>query len=269
MDTRSAFQTDMPSFDLEENNSFTIGYYTQKSPESTTPNEDALGIITFESKSILMVADGVGGTPKGEEASETAIKTIINEAKKNLLPPLKKNQLRNTILNSIEKANDTLLKNNNGARTTLTVCEINKNILRNYQIGDSCLIVCGQKGLLKYKATEHSPVGYAVAAEMISQQEAIHHPERHYVSNVMGENSMSIEIGPPIELAPNDTILLASDGLFDNFLIDDLIEIIRKESMQEVLIKLTESCQRMREKDEKKNFLKADDISFVICRLNK
>ena len=131
------------------------------------------------------------------------------------------------------------------------------------------MLICGQKGLLKYKSIEHSPVGFAVLAELLDEKQALEHPDRHLVSNVVGEAEMHIDLGPSLQLAENDTVLLASDGIFDNFTTDRLIEVIRKDSLEEVTQKLFELVQPMQEDAHKESFNKLDDVSFIVCRIAK
>lgn len=256
----------MQQFELVSTGAFDVGYYAQKAPEKSGPNEDSLGFVLHRNRAILMVADGVGGAPKGEEASLIAIETLVKAFSNEENLPKDESDTRHFMIDSIEKAHRDIIKMNNGARTTLTACSIHNSILRSYQIGDSSMFVCGQKGLLKFKATEHSPTGFAVEAGLLKEKEAIEHPERHLVSNVMGEPDMHIQIGPAIELANFDTVLLASDGLFDNYLVEQMIEVIRKESLQEVMQQLVALCTPMLDPEGRKKLNKTDDVSFIVLR---
>jgi serine/threonine protein phosphatase PrpC len=85
-------------------------------------------------------------------------------------------------------------------------------------------LIVGQRGALKWKSTPHSPVGYAVESGMLDEADAMHHDDRHVVSNLVGSHSMHIEIGPSRTLAARDTVIVGSDGLFDNL---HLAEVIR------------------------------------------
>ena len=46
--------------------------------------------------------------------------------------------------------------------------------------------------------------------------------------NVIGSSDMRVEVGPALQLAARDTVLLASDGLFDNLYIDEIVDTIRR-----------------------------------------
>ena len=43
-------------------------------------------------------------------------------------------------------------------------------------------------------------------------------------SNLVGDEENGIEIGPHLRLAPYDTVILGSDGLFDNLPIAEIVE---------------------------------------------
>ena len=75
------------------------------------------------------------------------------------------------------------------------------------------VLVTGGLGKIKLLTVSHSPVGMALESGLLDEAEAMHHEERHIVSNVVGSAGMRIEIGAKRKLAPRDTVLLASDGL--------------------------------------------------------
>ena len=78
------------------------------------------------------------------------------------------------------------------------------------------ILAIGQKGKIKLQTISHSPVGLAVESGHLDESEAMHHEQRHVVSNVVGDQTMRIEVGAKLMLAPRDTVLLSTDGLFDN-----------------------------------------------------
>ena len=92
-----------------------------------------------------------------------------------------------------------------GAATTLTVVEIEGESVRPFHVGDSFMLITGQRGKVKSRTIPHSPTGYAVASGLLDEKEALHHDERHVISNVIGSAEMRIDVGSPIELAPKDT----------------------------------------------------------------
>lgn len=262
METQLVSHTSMTSFELLQSKKFAVGFFTRAKNPDQQPNEDSLGIVLDNSKAVLVVADGVGGAPKGEEASQTAVAKVVKHVSKFFANTRNQKNIRVPVLDGIEAAQEALISNSTGARTTLITCAIDHHSIRAYQVGDSGMIVCGQKGSLKYKANEHAPVSYLCRSGFISEEQALAHPSRNIVANLVGEPDTFIEIGPTLDFAPNDTVLLATDGVFDNFTTEQLIEIIRKDTLSDVMTQLVTRCQH----HEQATLMKEDDISFIVCR---
>lgn len=234
--------------------------FSKKSPFKETVNEDAVAVFNLRDKFVIAIADGAGGHPKGEEAAALVLNTLDLFLKK--ATPTD-SSFRSLIVDAIEDTNKKLLELGNGARTTVTVCEVSNNKARGYQVGDSTMVVCGQKGKLKFRSTSHSPVGYGIEAGLIDEKEALEHPDLHYISNLVGSSDMKIEIGPEVELNANDSIFLASDGIFDNFAPEEIVELIRTGTLEENSLALMDLVTLgIYEKDETKK----DDISFILFK---
>lgn len=226
-------------------------------------NQDAAAVIAVDQGSVVLaVADGVGGAPNGDIAARIAIELLAAS-----LDSTRGGSLRDSILNAIEQANETILALGTGAATTLAVAEIDANRLRSYHIGDSGILVTGQRGRLKLQTIAHSPTGYAVEAGLIDEMEALAHAERNVVSNVLGSRDLRIEIGPAIRLAPRDTVVVASDGLFDNMLTEEITSIVRCGDLQHAANSLAGTCAaRMQASEANAEIGHADDLSFILFR---
>ncbi len=241
--------------------------YTRQAPykqdNNADDNQDAAAVIPVGNDSVVLaIADGMGGAPAGDVAARLAIESLVDS-----LQGAKNDALRDPILNGIEHANKAILGLENGAATTLAVVEIIGNRMRSYHIGDSGIIVTGQRGRLKLQTTPHSPTGYAVEAGFIDEAEALAHTERNIVSNVVGSRDLRIEIGPPIRLAPRDTVVVASDGLLDNLLSEEIIDLVRCGDPEKTAARLADLCAaRMRGQDTGVASSHPDDLSFIIYR---
>ncbi len=238
--------------------------FTRPSPEHEDSNQDGVAVLCTDTSALLAIADGVGGLPAGDQAAALAL-TCLKDSylSQSLKSP---DQSRSVILNGIEAANETVLELGTGAATTLAAINIQDKQLRTYHIGDSTILVVGQRGKIKLQTVPHSPVGYAVESGMLDEDEALHHEERHLVSNVIGMTDMRIEIGSPIALSQKDTVLVASDGLFDNLELTEIINIIRCGMLENVARQLAElAYQRMTQSHEDKPS-KPDDLSFILYR---
>jgi serine/threonine protein phosphatase PrpC len=238
--------------------------YTAPAPDKLTENEDTLAAIPYgPSAGVLAIADGAGGLPGGRRASERAIEVLEDSLMRSMQETM---LLRTAILNGIEEANQAVLDLGNGSATTLTVVTIEGRLARTYQVGDSEAMVFGQRGRLRAQTTAHSPTGFAVQAGFLDHRDALHHEERHLVSNFVGTDQMHIDIGAPVRLRPRDTILLASDGLTDNIHFDEIIEFTRKGPLASAMKTIVE-CAMTRMTGESATLpSKPDDLSIILFR---
>jgi PPM family protein phosphatase len=238
--------------------------YTCPSPDKETENEDTVAVFPYGPQAtVLIVADGAGGLPAGKRASLAAVRTLIESLHSAIAEMM---LLRTAVLNGIEAANVAVQDLGNGSATTLTVVTIEGLTVRAYHIGDSEAMVVGQRGLIKLQTTAHSPTGFAVEAGFLDEREALHHAERHLVSNFLGMADMRIDVGAELELRPRDTILLASDGLMDNVHVDEIVERIRKGPLDAAAERVISLANRRMAGALAGQPSKPDDLSLILFR---
>jgi serine/threonine protein phosphatase PrpC len=209
------------------------------------------------------VADGIGGTPAGQQASTVAVESI-EEAMRQALK--EGHDARWGILNGFERANERVLALGVGAGTTLTVAELSGRSVRVYHVGDSFVLVTGGRGKTKLQTIPHSPVGYGVESGLLDEKDAMHHEERHIVSNAVGSNDLRIDVGLPLDLAARDTLLVASDGLSDNLHTDEIVATVRKGPLRRAARRLAERALDRMKRAGEGDPSKPDDLTFVIFR---
>lgn len=258
---------DMQSFgEMHQLEGGTAVVYVNRLPGKQTENEDSAGIFSLtNSDCALVVADGMGGAACGAEASKLAVEKL-QDALSGIEPG--EFGYREAMLNGIDAANNAISALAVGAGSTLAAVEVCNNMLRPYHVGDSMILVVGQRGKVKLQTISHSPVGYAVEAGMLDEHEALHHDDRHVISNYLGYPEMRIEIGPSIELSRYDTVLVASDGLFDNLQLPEIIDMIRKGKLQKISKELVTLCNRRMSHEDPEHPSKPDDVSFILFRRN-
>lgn len=204
-------------------------------------SEDALLVLPFgDDSAVLAVADGMGGQPGGGTAAAravTALAAAVEEARAAERP------LQAAILDGIARANESVLAMGTGAATTLAVAELCGNQVRAYNVGDSEVMVFGQRGRLKLRTLSHSPVGFALEAGLVDHEEALHHEDRHLVSNFVGSRNMRIEVGSALRLAPLDTVVVCSDGLVDNLRLAEIAKVMRSGPLDRQLTALAHDAQ--------------------------
>jgi serine/threonine protein phosphatase PrpC len=240
-----------------------IWAYTRTAPDKDSGNEDRAGVFPCGGSAwVLAVADGLGGMPSGDEAARIAVGALAER----LRAAAPGSPLRTSILDAFEDANQRILALGGGAGTTFAVAEIDDDRLRTYHVGDSAILVVGQRGRIKVETIAHSPVGYGVAAGLIEPEAAMHHDDRHFLSNHLGASDMHIQVGSPVHLAERDTVLLATDGVFDNLHVPEIVERIRKGPLRAGALSLARTCVERMAAEAGESPAKPDDATFVVMR---
>lgn len=261
-----AQMTDVASFEFLGGS---VAVFTTRSPQKETANEDVAALWPMGPTSgVLAVADGLGGHAGGERASRLAAEAI-QKSLQEAAPADGANEpveLRAAILDGIEAANQSVRDLGTGAATTMALVEIQDRTIRPYHVGDSAILITGQRGKVKLQTIPHSPIGYAVEAGLMNAEDAMHHEHRHVISNVIGSERMRIEIGSPIEMAPRDTLILASDGLFDNLLPEEIVNAVRSGPLEEAVGGLIETAQQRMATQGGPAPCKPDDLTVIAYR---
>jgi serine/threonine protein phosphatase PrpC len=86
------------------------------------------------------------------------------------------------------------------------------------------------------------------------------------VSNLVGQNDMRIELGSTLALSDHDTVVLASDGLFDNLSPPEIVDIVRKGPLGEAANHLRDAAMGRMQAKEPGAPSKPDDLTFLLYR---
>ena len=235
-----------------------VAFFTHASPTLSHDNEDAVGIFDWGgSIVVLAVADGLGGLPQGGDASRKVVEGLSQPNFTETPDP---------IVACLESVNETVVSDNRGSGTTVSVVTIEHQRIRSYHVGDSATMVIGGRGRIKLQTVSHSQVGLAEATGQLDEKTAMIHPNRHVVDNIVGMPDMWIDIGRSIQLAEFDTIILASDGLWDNLYRDEVVELARNRSLMTAANAILEKANKRMKCEPDSDFGKPDDISFILYR---
>lgn len=240
----------------------------------SSPNEDAACLIEIAGdRGLIAVADGVGGAAAGNDASRCAVESLAESCFELELSETHDSRgIRAEILDAVEFANEEITSWGTGAGSTLTIVELAGQQFRYFHVGDSGAMVTSNRGSIKFATVGHSPIAQAVEIGMLDAEEAFTHEDSNLLSNCLGSKELKIEIGVFQKLAIRDTVLLASDGLFDNLTQSEIADIIRKGDLMEQVSMLVESAAaKMKLKLNGNNTSaigKPDDLSVVCWRAN-
>jgi PPM family protein phosphatase len=240
-----------------------LAVVTRAAPSRAGPNEDSIALAPLDGSAVIIaVADGVGGAPLGSTASRLAVEAITQS----VLQGDASSSVRERILEGFDRANTAVLGLGVGAATTLVVVEATPSWLRCYHTGDSAVLVTGQRGKLKLLTIAHSPVGYAVESGLLDEREAMNHYQRNVVSNLVGAADMRVEVGSQLALGPRDTVVVGTDGLFDNLHVPEIIQMARHGPLRSAALELTNLCVERMATPSIEHPSKPDDLSFVLFR---
>ena len=183
------------------------------------------------------VSDGMGGAVAGELASKTglaAMSEFLHE-KSGALLKAKPEATVNLLERGLHVANERILqkvqetKSLKGMGATMTAAYLKKDILYLLQIGDSrAYVLRGEK--LTRVTRDQSFVGHLVEMGTITEEQAMKHPRRNVILQALGtQQELKVDVSF-LPLCRDDLVLICSDGLYSEFLPDQLTEKIRSVS---------------------------------------
>lgn len=230
-------------------------------PGKGRTNEDALVVLPLAERGVVIaVADGAGGMPHADAAARLAVESLEHA----LRGPV--DSIEEAVLSGFKAAHDAIADLRLGAASTLIAAWISATDIVFFNAGDSQAVIAGGRGKPKFVSVAHSPVGLAQAAGELGEEEALFHPERHIVANMLGVGEVRVEWSRRRVLALRDTVLLASDGVFDNLRIGEICSLIRRTDLEAAGEALLAACDaRMREQRPGQPG-KPDDLTFVLFR---
>jgi serine/threonine protein phosphatase PrpC len=229
------------------------------SPDRAPHDEDSAAVLASHDGALwLVVADGAGGHVSGERASKLVVEHIAEH--------VRGGGTAQSAVDAVSEAHERVRSELPGAATTLTVCTVVERALRVSHVGDSGVVVTGQRGKVKLRSIAHSPTGYAVEAGVLEPSDALSHEDRHFVSNLLGMPDMHVEVWPSTELAAYDTVVLGSDGLFDNVHETEVVEAVRKGALVDAAARLRAVAERRMAVHVDGSPSKPDDLTFILYR---
>ncbi len=199
-------------------------------------NQDSYYISdSLDKIQLFMLADGMGGYNGGEIASKLAIKTAKSYIENNFEQTSKdRDSIIQLLGSSMEYANMVVyekskeIKELEGMGTTLEICLIHNNKVYIGHIGDSRIYRI-RKQFTRKLTQDHSYVQKLVKDGTITQEEAIHHPQKNMLMKALGCNAF---IEPDVMVKgflKEDILVMASDGLTNMVSQEDIYQEVKKD----------------------------------------
>lgn len=179
---------------------------------------------------LFIVADGMGGHNAGDYASKYTVEVFVDAVRQadsgNPITIMKEavDKANRSLIDKAEEASELT-----GMGTTLVVATIIGTILYISNVGDSRLYIINDEA--RQITRDHSLVEEMVNLGELDKRSAKHHEKKNIITRAIGADKDLTADFFEIELSPNDTILLCSDGL-SNMIDDEVMkEIITKDAI--------------------------------------
>jgi len=209
-------------------------------------NEDRMGYCYTRDSGLFALADGMGGHPEGEVASQLALQTLAaafqREAKPSLKNPLR--FLQDALLAGhhqlLRYATERSLVDT--PRTTVVACVIQGNAAYWAHCGDSRLYLV-RDGKLMQRTRDHS---YTELQETLAHVVPIDARfNRSVLFTCLGSPGKPVvDTAGPIMLQPGDRLVVCSDGLWSTVTDDEIVNILSNRPLQDAVPEMVEQALR-------------------------
>jgi PPM family protein phosphatase len=192
-------------------------------------NEDSY----FRGRTVLAVADGLGGHQGGEVASAAAVEPLAALDGREFADPA---EAADELTAAIREANAAILDRAGGdpglwgMGTTVTAAALaGEHHLQLAHVGDSRAYLL-RDGSLEQLTTDHTVVAELVRRGRLTPAQAAIHPERSILTRAVGlDPRIPVDTPDPLELQDGDQVLLCSDGLTEPVDDDQIAQLLSAE----------------------------------------
>ena len=196
-------------------------------------NEDATGCFIPRSKHearsrgyLFAVADGVGGSDRGEVAAATAIEVVTREFAECQEETLLIGLLPRLLQHANAAVHDCRLQpeyRGTGMATTLVACALRYNEAVVSHLGDSrCYLV--RAGELRHVTRDHKPGGRRMLG-LLSTSDGRGASMQHVLTKCLGPEMFVKPDTTCVTLVAGDVLILCTDGLHDELPENEIAEI--------------------------------------------
>jgi PPM family protein phosphatase len=209
-------------------------------------NEDRMGYCYTRDAGLFALADGMGGHPEGEVASQLALQTLAamfqREAKPKLVDPLR--FLNDAVIAGhhqlLRYATERSMVDT--PRTTVVACLVQGNQAYWAHCGDSRLYLL-REGKLVARTRDHS---YSELQDTMSQVVPMtDRVNRNVLFTCLGSPGKPVvDTSGPLVVYPGDRVMLCSDGLWGALSDETIVEMLASRSVSEAVPALVEHALR-------------------------
>ncbi len=229
-------------------------------------NEDRCSEFIRGNTILLVLTDGMGGHKGGEIAAQATIDTF-ETIFSNITLPIKHSRsfLQQVLLLAHNAIQERCKDEVDIPRTTCVCCLITDNRAIWAHSGDSRLYLLRENHIL-HRTRDHSYIEDMVRLNTITEQEAITHPMRNYVTASLGgsSNKPYISISEEITLKAQDIILLCSDGLWSAVDDPSILSILQNNPFQQ---NLEQSLDQLTDLADSNSYPHSDNTTSIAIKI--
>jgi protein phosphatase len=200
--------------------------------QTSLPSDRAFDRLRGPEGLLMMVADGVGGRPKGALASETAITALVEYIGQaagcfNQLDVDQEHQFLEQLELGVLEAHGRLLAGGDpryGPATTLTMAMLIWPRAYIVHVGDSRAFYL-RKGRLRQLTRDQTTGEYLVDVGAWTEEQARAAPLGTGLASALGSEELTPAIGL-VDLNPGDTLMLCTDGLTKHVRDERIVELL-------------------------------------------
>ena len=190
-------------------------------------NEDSAAHVDTPLGLLAIVCDGMGGHAGGKEASELAVKTIVEQV--NAAPAdLPRGEVLRTAITEANARVWNMPTAEAGLRpgSTVVVVLVHENGAEIAHVGDSRVYLV-HAGAISQVTRDHSMVQELVDRKIIKAEDAQKHPDANKILRALGiAKDVEVDVRPePIAYVAGDVFILCSDGLSDLVTPAEILEV--------------------------------------------
>ncbi len=233
-------------------------------PGTRSLNQDRCAALKAREALLLVLADGLGGHPRGEKAAQIVIDTCTEAFREVTTPVPRPKLLLNHLFLMAHRRIVRFGQTQEPAiapRTTAVLALVQAGTAFWAHVGDSrCYLF--RNGRLLTRTVDHSHVERLRSQGIISAGECDTHPQRNLITRCLGgvSSAPQVEYGTRVQLRSNDALLLCSDGFWEPLEIDEIGHALNERAP------LNQALEQLAHRAEKAAGPDCDNVSAVACR---
>jgi serine/threonine protein phosphatase PrpC len=223
-----------------------FGTYQVSRKGGREKNEDRMGYCYTRDSGLFALADGMGGHPEGEVASQLALQTLAAYFQREAKPDLKDPQrfLQDAILAGhhqlLRYATDRGLTDT--PRTTIVACVLQGGAIHWAHCGDSRLyLIRGDRLIARTRDHSYSELREALS-HVVPIEEKVN---RNVLFTCLGSPGKPVvDVAGPMVMREGDRVLLCSDGLWSSVEDNDIVSMLANYPLHDAVPELVEQALR-------------------------